>query len=127
MACTLFFPMYLIKMYLVPVQIYCISSSSSAVSFLHVIKVTHDIRLSTDAGKVSVLILLDLSAAFDTVDHGILLQRLVEIGKYVSDKNAPDLWGAPGVILYILPLGQLIRSNNVSYHHYADLYLTGSR
>ena len=37
---------------------------------------TNDIRLNTDAGKVSVLALLDLSAVLDTVDHAILLQRL---------------------------------------------------
>ena len=40
------------------------------------IRVLNDIRLNTDSGKVSVLVLLDLSAAFDTVDHSILLNRL---------------------------------------------------
>lgn len=38
--------------------------------------ISNDIHLSTDAGKVTVLVLPDLSTAFDTVDHGILLQRL---------------------------------------------------
>ncbi|KAK0152333.1 hypothetical protein N1851_006244 [Merluccius polli] len=38
------------------------------------IRVLNDIRLNSDSGKVSVLVLLDLSA--DTVDHSILLNRL---------------------------------------------------
>ncbi len=40
------------------------------------IKIINDIRLHSDSGKISVLVLLDLSAAFDTVDHNILLERL---------------------------------------------------
>ncbi len=40
------------------------------------IEIINDIRLNSDTGKLMVLVLLDLSAAFDTVDHNILLQRL---------------------------------------------------
>ncbi len=40
------------------------------------IKIINSIRLNSDTGKISVLVLLDLSAAFDTVNHNILLQRL---------------------------------------------------
>lgn len=40
------------------------------------VKVFNDIRLNTDSGRTTVLVLLDLSAAFDTVDHNILLDRL---------------------------------------------------
>ena len=40
------------------------------------IKVLNDINSNTDSGKISVLVLLDLSAAFDTVDHNILLDQL---------------------------------------------------
>ncbi len=40
------------------------------------IKIINDIRFNSDSGKISVQVLLDLSAAFDTVDHNILLERL---------------------------------------------------
>lgn len=40
------------------------------------VKVVNDLRLNTDSKRLSVLVLLDLSAAFDTVDHDILINRL---------------------------------------------------
>ena len=38
--------------------------------------VLSDILLAVDRGDFAIRVLLDLSAAFDTVDHDILLQRL---------------------------------------------------
>jgi hypothetical protein len=40
------------------------------------VKVVNDYRANTDAKQLSVLVLLDLSAAFDTVDHDVFLDRL---------------------------------------------------
>ena len=39
-------------------------------------RVKHDIDMAMDQGKAVILVTLDLSAAFDTIDHGILIQRL---------------------------------------------------
>ena len=43
-------------------------------------RVQNDILLNADKGHISILVSLDLSAAFDASDHQILLQRLDSIG-----------------------------------------------
>lgn len=40
------------------------------------LKATYDILHNADSGDCSVLVLLDLSGAFDTVDHDILIECL---------------------------------------------------
>ena len=42
------------------------------------LKVTNDILMKMNSQEVRVLVMLDLSAAFDTVTHGILISRLHE-------------------------------------------------
>ena len=52
------------------------------------IEVQNDILSALDAGSSSILLMLDLSAAFDTIDHDILLSRLCNV--YGITGNALD-------------------------------------
>jgi len=114
------------------------------------LRVQNDILTSIDKKEVTVLVLLDLSAAFDTVDHTILLNRLKNIGitglvydwfsSYLSGRTQAVFLdgvssdsvnltcGVPqgsvlGPILfniYTQPLGKIARKHGVNYHFYAD-------
>ncbi|KAI2668802.1 hypothetical protein H4Q32_005609 [Labeo rohita] len=44
------------------------------------VKVVNDLLLSSDSGSLSILLLLDLSSAFDTVSHDLLISRLSDLG-----------------------------------------------
>ena len=43
------------------------------------VRVETDIMMSIDQGKPVILVLLDLSSAFDTVDHNVLFSRLKDM------------------------------------------------
>ena len=65
--------------YLTEYKLIC--PSQSACNFHHstetaLLKITNDVLLAFDSGNISLLTLLDLSAAFDTIGHRILLDRL---------------------------------------------------
>ncbi len=53
------------------------------------IRVTNDLLLSSDRGCISLLVLLDFSAAFDTIDHfvGISGSALPWFKLHLSDRH----------------------------------------
>ena len=112
------------------------------------LKVHNDLLCAADKNDISILALLDLSAAFD---HHILLERLrITMGlsgtvlswfeSYVTGRSQTVIvnclqssifdvqFGVPqgsvlGPVLYTLyttPLGKIIKEHNINYHMYAD-------
>ncbi len=114
------------------------------------LSVTEALRVAKADSKSSVLILLDLSAAFDTVNHQILLSTLSSLGitgiplrwfeSYLTGRSFRVAWGGEvskahqlatgvpqGSVLgpllfstYTTSLGPIIQAHGFSYHCYAD-------
>lgn len=51
------------------------------------LKISNDLLLAADSGLLSILILLDLSAAFNTISHFILLSRLESIYQSIKPQS----------------------------------------
>ena len=113
------------------------------------LRVHNDISSALHKKCMVVLVLLDLSAVFDTIDHNILLSRLrshfgitgnalnwfasylsdrslmVKVGQYFS-QIVQLKYGVPHgsvlgpILLYTTPLKDIIQKHGVSYHTYAD-------
>ncbi len=60
------------------------------------LSVTEALRIAKANSKSSVLILLDLSAAFDTVNHQIILSTLLSLGFHFAGLNPISLVGLSG-------------------------------
>ena len=112
--------------------------------------VQNDVLLSLDKGQSLFLVLLDLSAAFDTIDHGKLLSTLHDcigvadnalrwFASYLRDRSQRTVINGSrsdpsgltcvpqGSVLgpllftvYILALGNTIMAHDLEYHMYAD-------
>ena len=106
------------------------------------VKIQNDIALSVDSIQAVALTLLDLSAAFDTIDHSLLYDCLHDwfgldgtvlswIKSYLSNRKQKIKIGdsfSEAVILpfgvpqgsVLGPLSQVISKFNVTHHLYAD-------
>ena len=114
------------------------------------LRVVNDLFQASESGCVSILSLLDLSAAFDTTDHNILITRLRSTfscsstvldwfisylscrtqSVFVGHESTPSVLkcGVPqGSVLgphlftlYTHPLSAVICQSGLSYHFFAD-------
>ena len=94
-------------------------------------QVHNDILTNMDGQSVTMLIMLDLSAAFDTIDHRVLLDRMestIGVNQVVSMLSILILFGVPQgsvlgpllFLIYIFPLGVVICSFGFELHIYAQ-------
>ncbi|KAK3528338.1 hypothetical protein QTP86_033192 [Hemibagrus guttatus] len=83
---------------------------------------TEKLHAARSAKLSSVLILLDLSAAFDTVNHKTLLSTLRSLGIYslLVFRKAQYFFSLLLFSFYTHSLGKVIFSHGFSYHCYAD-------
>ena len=114
------------------------------------LRTVNDILSALDNDNISVLLLLDLSAAFDTIDYQILLSRLNSVlgiqstalqwfHSYLSDRyqstsvnnsssSSQLMYGVPqgsvlGTILFALyttPFSDIIANHSVNHQLFAD-------
>ena len=113
--------------------------------------IQNDILKVLDSNKAMFLVMLDLSAAFDTLDHSTMLRRLqnqfgihntalkwftsyfhnrtshVTVSGADSDVSHIHLGIPQGsvigpltFIMYLSPVGDIIRQHSIKYHTYAD-------
>ena len=74
------------------------------------LKVVNDLLLAIDDDKLSVLVLLELSAAFETIDHDILLHRLRHVWVFKAlCYLGSDLFSLKGFKLFQLKVLILIK------------------
>ena len=104
------------------------------------LRVVNDLLEASDSGCVSILSLLDLSAAFDTIDHNILITRLLStfgcsdmvLGWFISylscrtqsvfvgHESTPSVLKPLLFTLYARPLSTVICQSGLSYHFFGD-------